>query len=144
MKSLQRVSDTVNRTVSYVGIAVFLVLILACVMQVFFRFVLNHSLSWTEELARAVTMACGGSVSVSLFSMEGAFMKKYAVKGIVTRSQVLGSAIRRVKEASDCTPEEAFLRIAQGFRLFKGKICDVLREVRAGFNFGKVLLKMKI
>ena len=52
MKSLQRVSDTVNRTVSYVGIAVFLVLILACVMQVFFRFVLNHSLSWTEELAR--------------------------------------------------------------------------------------------
>ena len=34
-------------------------------------------------------------------------MKKYAVKGIVTRSQVLGSAIRRVKEASDCTPEEA-------------------------------------
>ena len=52
MKSLQRVSDTVNRKVSYVGIAVFLVLILACVMQVFFRFVLNHSLSWTEELAR--------------------------------------------------------------------------------------------
>lgn len=102
-----------------------------------FRTITNK---WTEELARAVTMACGGSVSVSLFSMEGAFLKQYAVKGIVTRSQTLGSAIRRVKEVSDCTPEEEFLRITEGFRLFKGKISDVLREVRAGFNFGKVLL----
>lgn len=102
-----------------------------------FRTITNK---WTEELARAVTMACGGSVSVSLFSMEGAFMKQYAVKGIVTRSQILGSAIRRVKEASQRTPEEEFLHITEGFRLFKGKIGDVLREVRAGFNFGKVLL----
>lgn len=67
-------------------------------------------------------------------------MKQYAVKGIVTRAQTLGSAIRRVKEVSDCTPEEEFLRITEGIRLFKGKISDVLREVRGGFNFGKVLL----
>lgn len=67
-------------------------------------------------------------------------MKKYAVKGIVTRSQILGSAIRRVKDASERTPEEEFLRITEGIRLFQGKISDVLREVRAGFNFGKVLL----
>lgn len=68
-------------------------------------------------------------------------MKEYGVKGIVTRSQTLGSAIRRVKEAVDCSPEEQFLRITEGVRLFKGKICDVLREVRGGFNFGKVLLE---
>ena len=103
-----------------------------------FRTITNK---WTEELARAVTMACGGSVSVSLYAMEGAFMKQYGVKGIVTRSQTLGSAIRRVKEAADCTPKEEFLRITEGIRLFKGKICDVLREVRGGFNFGKVLLE---
>ena len=52
MKALKRVSDAVNKTVSYVGIAIFVVLIIACVTQVFFRFVLNNSLSWTEELAR--------------------------------------------------------------------------------------------
>ena len=96
---------------------------------------------WTEELARAVTMACGGSVSVSLFSMEGAFMKEYGVHGIVTRSQTLGSAIRKVKEVTEGTPEEEFLRITEGFKLFKGKIGDVLREVRGGFNFGKVQLE---
>lgn len=102
-----------------------------------FRTVTNK---WTEELARAVTMSCGGSVSVSLYSMEGRFMKEYGVKGIVTRSEMLGRAIRRVKEVTDQTPEEAFLSITEGVRLFKGKIVDVLREVRGGFNFGKVVL----
>ena len=54
---------------------------------------------WTEELARAVTMACGGSVSVSLYTMTGAQMKKYAVRDIVTRSERLGKALRLIKEA---------------------------------------------
>ena len=102
-----------------------------------FRTVTNK---WTEELARSVTMACGGSVSVSLYAMEGKFMKEYGVHGIVSRSERLGSAIRKVKEVTDTTPEEAFLSITEGFRLFKGKIADVLREVRGGFNFGKVVL----
>lgn len=103
-----------------------------------FRTITNK---WTEELARAVTMACGGSVSVSLYAMEGAFMKEYGVHGIVTRSQTLGSAIRRVKETDGQSPEGAFLSITEGYKLFKGKIGDVLREVRGGFNFGKVLLE---
>ena len=102
-----------------------------------FRTVTNQ---WTEEMARAVTMACGGSVSVSLYAMEGKFMKEYGVRGIVTRSEILGYAIRKVKEVTDKTPEEAFLEITEGYKLFKGKICDVLRDVRNGFNFGKVVL----
>lgn len=52
MKTLKRVSNAVNRVVSYVGISLFGILIIACVAQVFFRFVLNNSLSWTDELAR--------------------------------------------------------------------------------------------
>ena len=105
--------------------------------SVIFRTVTNK---WTEELARSVTMSCGGSVSISLYAMEGKFMKEYGVHGIVTRSERLGSAIRKVKEVTDQTPEEAFLSITEGFKLFKGKISDVLREVRGGFNFGKVVL----
>ncbi len=95
---------------------------------------------WTEELARAVTMSCGGSVSVSLYPMSGAQLKKYAVKNIVTRSQKLGEAIRTVKDCAGKTPEEHFLEFSGGFKLFKGKISDVLRETRGAFNFGKVLL----
>lgn len=105
--------------------------------------VIFHTITnkWTEELARSVTMSCGGSVSVSLYPMDGATMKKYGVCGIVTRSQKLGAAIRRVKESANQTPEEAFLSFSEGYRLFKGKIADVLRETRGAFNFGKVVLE---
>ena len=96
---------------------------------------------WTEELARAVTMSCGGSVSVSLYPMSGEQLKKYAVKNIITRSQKLGEAIRNVKNSSDKTPEEYFLDFSGAYKLFKGKITDVLRETRGAFNFGKVMLE---
>lgn len=96
---------------------------------------------WTEELARAVTMSCGGAVSVSLYPLTGAQLKKYAVKNIVTRSQKLGEAIRNVKNSNDKTPEEYFLEFAEAYKLFKGKITDVLRETRGAFNFGKVMLE---
>ena len=96
---------------------------------------------WTEELARSVTMSCGGSVSVALYCMSGAELKKYAVKNIVTRSQKLGQVIRSVKEMEEGTPEENFLKLSEGFKLFKGKIGDVLRETRGAFNFGKVCLE---
>ncbi len=96
---------------------------------------------WTEELARSVTMSCGGSVSVSLYTMSGADMKKYAVRDIVTRSERLGSALRLIKEASQDDTEDRFLEITEGFRLFKGKIVDVKREVRGAFNFGTVMLE---
>lgn len=96
---------------------------------------------WTEELARAVTMSCGGSVSVSLYPMAGKQMKEFGVRGIVTRSEQLGRAIRTIKDCGDKTPEEHFLDMSQGHKLFKGKIADVLRETRSGFNFGKVVLE---
>ena len=96
---------------------------------------------WTEELARAVTMSCGGSVSVSLYPMTGKQMKDFGVLGIVTRSEKLGRAIRTIKDSKDKTPEEHFLDLSQGHKLFKGKIADVLRETRSGFNFGKVVLE---
>ncbi|MDO4481923.1 MAG: DUF917 domain-containing protein [Bacillota bacterium] len=95
---------------------------------------------WTEDLARAVTMSCGAAVSVALYPMSGKQLKQYAVKNIVTRSQRLGEAIKTVKNCGDKTPEEHFLEFSEGFKLFKGKISDVLRETRGAFNFGKVIL----
>ncbi|MFB0921482.1 MAG: DUF917 domain-containing protein [Oscillospiraceae bacterium] len=96
---------------------------------------------WTEELARSVTMSCGGSVSVCLYCMNGKQLKEYAVKNIITRSEMLGKAIRGLKNCVDGTPEEAFYRATGGYKLFKGKIADVLRETRGAFNFGKVVLE---
>lgn len=95
---------------------------------------------WTEELARSVTMSCGGSVSISLYCIDGSTLKKYAVRDIVTRSEMLGAAIRTVKQAPGKTPEESFFAFTEGYKLFKGKIVDVLRETRGAFNFGRVVL----
>lgn len=106
--------------------------------SVIFRTITNK---WTEELARAVTMSCGGSVSVSLYPMDGATMKKYCVRNIVTRSEMLGKAIRTVKESKDMDPETAFLTASEGIKIFKGKISDVLRETNGAFNLGHVVLE---
>jgi DUF917 family protein len=105
--------------------------------SVIFRTITNK---WTEELARAVTMSCGGSVSVSLYCTDGRIVKQYGVRDIITRSEKLGRAIRGVKEGTG-NPEENFLAVSEGIKLFRGKITDVLREVRGGFNFGKALLE---
>lgn len=96
---------------------------------------------WTEELARSVTMSCGGSVSVSLYAMRGKQMKEYSVKNIVTLSEVLGKTIRNIKDSEDLTPEELFLKESRGIRIFKGKIADVLRETNGKFNLGRVVLE---
>ena len=97
---------------------------------------------WTEELARAVTMSCGGSVSVSLYPMSGAQMKQYGVKGILyvyLLSWARPSALSRT--VGEKRPEDHFLDFSGGYKLFKGKIADVLRETRGAFNFGKVVLE---
>jgi len=96
---------------------------------------------WTEELARAVTMSCGGSVSVCLYAVDGKTLKEYAVKNIITRSEMLGRAIRNLKNSTNDTPEDTFFKATEGFKLFKGKITDVLRETRGAFNLGKVVLE---
>ncbi|MDX8418848.1 DUF917 domain-containing protein [Stecheria sp. CLA-KB-P133] len=93
---------------------------------------------WTEELARSVTMSCGGAVSCSLYPMDGRTLKKYGVKGIVTRSEKLGRAIRSAKESKH--PQETFLQECNAIRLFQGKITDVRRENNGKFNLGHVLL----
>ena len=95
---------------------------------------------WTEDIARAICMTCGGSVSVALYIMDGKTVKEFGVKDIVSRTQMLGEAIRNAKNSADKSPEKFFLEAAEGYKLFTGKISDVLREVKGGFNFGKVLL----
>lgn len=95
---------------------------------------------WTEDIGRAICMTCGGSVSIALYVMDGKTMKSFGVKDIITRSEMLGAAIKNAKSSLDMSPEQAFLSATEGYKLFTGKISDVLREVKGGFNFGKVLL----
>ena len=97
---------------------------------------------WVENICRAGCTACGGSVVSTEYVMTASQVCEFGVRGIVTRSQELGRAIRGIKNCPEnMTPEEYFFDYTGGFRLFKGKIADVLRETRGGFNFGKVVLE---
>ena len=93
---------------------------------------------WTEDLARACTVRCGGNVCVCMYAMDGATFKRYSVFHTLSRCQELGRLIRGLKDRSD--KEAAFLSGSQATPLFRGKIADVLRSTNGAFNLGKVTL----
>lgn len=49
---MEKAYNIVTKFLKFAIVVVFSILVASCVLQVFTRFVLNSSLSWTEELAR--------------------------------------------------------------------------------------------
>ena len=52
MQGLKRISGLINRWIEYLLFGLGLTMALVIAVQVFFRYVLNHSLFWSEEFAR--------------------------------------------------------------------------------------------
>jgi DUF917 family protein len=92
----------------------------------------NH---WTEKLVRSFTTACGGSIIGACYSMRGEQLKACAVKHVISLSEEFGIAIRTSKQ------EDIFLKAVGGYKIFTGKIIDILREVKGSFNFGKIIME---
>ena len=92
---------------------------------------------WTERLARAATVEMGASALVSLYPTTGAQMKRSGVHHVVTLSEQIGEIISsNHRDAKEKLHE--LLKLVSGYELFQGKIVDVIRETKGGFNLGKM------
>ncbi|MBU5668643.1 TRAP transporter small permease [Peptoniphilus sp. MSJ-1] len=49
---MEKAYNIITKILKFAIVVIFSILVASCVLQVFTRFVLNSSLSWTEELAR--------------------------------------------------------------------------------------------
>ena len=91
--------------------------------------------NWAEELARVCTVSMGASVMISIYSMLGRQVKESAITGIMTFSQEIGRLISEAR-ARNANPLQELLELTRGYELFKGKITDVSRDLKGGFNRG--------
>ncbi|WP_400195229.1 DUF917 domain-containing protein [Lysinibacillus telephonicus] len=95
---------------------------------------------WTERIARAATVEMGASSLVSLYPTTGAQIKKSGVHNIITLSEKIGAIISS-KDRDPNEKLEELLKLVSGYELFQGKIVDVIRETKGGFNLGKMNLE---
>ena len=99
---------------------------------------------WMENLGRATVDAMGGQgIALGQF-MSGETMKRAAVRDSLTKAKFIGETIRSIKQiASDegySSPRAALFDKIGAVGLIEAKICDVTRETRGGFNFGRAQL----
>jgi hypothetical protein len=77
----------------------------------------------------------GGEAMISIYSLTGKQLKRAAIRNILSYSAEIGKLIMETQASKEDTTEQLINKI-KGFKLFKGKITDILRKTTSGFNFG--------
>jgi DUF917 family protein len=89
--------------------------------------------SWTERLARTLTVDFGATSMIALYPLTGAQLKAGAfVAGTITLAEELGRLVRETRAAHG-DPIGAVVGRLGGRRLFSGKVVDVARRTEAGW-----------
>ena len=101
--------------------------------------IFEHAVSelWHERMARATMVSQGGSSTLALAPMSGAFTKRFAVPDSYSRAIALGHDVRRLR-AERADPVAAICAAEGGRLVFAGKIVDVHREIAGGFVRGEI------
>ncbi|POF29106.1 DUF917 domain-containing protein [Roseibium marinum] len=92
-----------------------------------------------ERMARAVVVSQGGSSTLALAPMTGAFTKKAAIPGSYSKAIALGRTVLEAR-AERLDPIAAICAAEGGHVAFKGKITDVKREIAGGFVRGDITI----
>jgi uncharacterized protein len=97
------------------------------------------SARWAEHIARAATVAMGGSAAMALFCLPASDYRRTAITGTVSLAARLGQAVRQAREHHQ-DPVAAILALLPAQHLFTGKAVDVERRTAQGFARGCVVL----
>lgn len=93
---------------------------------------------WTESLSRSATMVMGGSASIALYLMRGDILKKSCVPNSISNARDIGRKWRASKASE--APMDSLIAALGAYRLFDGKISDILRRTVSGFARGQVVV----
>lgn len=97
--------------------------------------------SWTERLARTITVAMGCTAMIALYPLSGAKLKEGAmVPGTISLAEELGRLIRETRAAHG-DPVQAMLERLGGRQLFTGKVVDIERRTEGGFVRGEARIE---
>jgi DUF917 family protein len=89
--------------------------------------------SWTERLARTLTVDFGATAMIALYPMSARQLKAGAfVAGTISLAEELGRVVRETR-AAHADPIAAVVERLGGRRLFAGKVVDVARRTEAGW-----------
>lgn len=99
-----------------------------------------------ERMARAVCDALGGVVQAASYMMTGADAQAHAIPGTISLAMRIGAAHRTARHRRDdtiaavldCVENTAIHGPAK--RLATGRIVDLDRQARGGFNVGRAIL----
>lgn len=97
----------------------------------------DHAITekWHETMARACVIAQGGASVLASAPMSGAFMKRYAIPHTYTQAIGLGQAVIDARKTHD-NPVATICAREGGQHVFSGKITDLQRHFKGGFNVG--------
>ena len=92
---------------------------------------------WAERLGRDSVVEMGGTASAAEYPVTGRQLKSYGIHGIITLCEQIGELITGASSNNGDSLGK-LLTLTHGYHLFDGKVIDVTRFIRKGFNFGTV------
>ncbi|WP_148235755.1 DUF917 domain-containing protein [Thermaerobacter marianensis] len=95
---------------------------------------------WAERLARATTIAMGGSAGLAMPLVHGKQVKEFGISGTLSLARRLGQAVLAAR-AAHSSPVAAILAEVPGVHLLDGKVVDVARRTVQGFARGAVRIE---
>lgn len=90
---------------------------------------------WVETISRSATVAMGLTSVVGLYPMNGITLKKTAIPRTLSLAIKIGKGIREAQK-NNSSPIQSILEATLGYKLFEGKLVDIVRDLTTGFVRG--------